>query len=187
MNSPKEDGAGRVDGRPPTPPPSAGVQLEVAILAADHDAPGPEPAATDERPHRTVLVVAAEPDLHRYIRECLRERTDVLVLEAETVAAAVMLASVPTRRISSLWTSRRVRSSWGCCRCLLSYSSTVYRAAFRRRLGLDFSRVRSRGSGCWRRSTGCWVRHRRLPRARHECCPAREVSPGAERGRIIPA
>ena len=93
MNSPKEDGARRVDGRPPTPPPSSGVQLEVAILAADHDAPGPEPAATDERPHRTVMVVGAEPDLHRYIRECLRERTDVRVLEAATVAAAVRLAA----------------------------------------------------------------------------------------------
>ena len=91
MISPKEDGAGRVDTALPTPPPSAGVQLEVAILAADHDAPEREPAVTDERRHRIILVVAAEADLRRYVRECLRECTDVLLLEAETIAAALVV------------------------------------------------------------------------------------------------
>ena len=98
MISPKEDGAGRVDTALPTPPPSAGVQLEVAILGADHDALEPAPSPTDERPHRSALVVAAEADLRRYVRECLRERTDVLLLEAETIAAAlvVMARESPT-------------------------------------------------------------------------------------------
>ena len=75
--------------------PSPRVRLEVAFLDADQAAPAPAPpAATDERTCLPVLVVAAEADFRRYVRECLRERTDVRVVEAATVAASVTLAGV---------------------------------------------------------------------------------------------
>jgi len=75
--------------------PSPRVRLEVAFLDADQAAPTPAPAAAvDERMRLTVLVVAAEADFRRYVRECLRERTDVRVVEATTVTAAVPLAGV---------------------------------------------------------------------------------------------
>ena len=75
--------------------PSPRVRLEVAFLDADQAAPAPAPpAALDERTCLTVLVVAAEADFRRYVRECLRERTDVRVVEATTVTAAVPLAGV---------------------------------------------------------------------------------------------
>jgi hypothetical protein len=94
MNPPTEDGAGREDSVSPTPPPSSRVRLEVAFLDADRAAPAPTPPAVlDERMRLTVLVVAAEADLRRYVRECLRERTDLRLLEAATVTAAVALAA----------------------------------------------------------------------------------------------
>ena len=75
--------------------PSPRVRLEVAFLDADQAAPAPvPPAALDEQTCLTVLVVAAEADVRRYVRECLRERTDVRVLEAATATAAVTLAGV---------------------------------------------------------------------------------------------
>ncbi len=86
----REDG-----GSPPPPPsPSARVRLVVAVLDdADRRAPAPAtPADGDERACLTVLVVAAEADFRRYVRECLRERPDLRLLEAATVAAAVSLA-----------------------------------------------------------------------------------------------
>jgi hypothetical protein len=74
--------------------PSPRVRLEVAFLDADQAAPAPAPqSAPDEREWITVLVVAAEADLRRYVRECLRERTDLRLLEAATVTAAVALAA----------------------------------------------------------------------------------------------
>jgi hypothetical protein len=76
----------------PTPP-SARVQLEVAILAADQLAPVPEPATSHAPTQQTVLIVAAEADLRRYVRECLRERPDLRVLEAASVAAAAVVAA----------------------------------------------------------------------------------------------
>jgi len=51
------------------------------------------PAALDEGMRMTALVVAAEADLRRYVRECLRERIDLRLLEAATVIAAVTLAA----------------------------------------------------------------------------------------------
>ena len=94
MNPPRKDGDGREDGMSPPPPPSPRVRLEVAFLDADQAAPAPTPsAALDERKCLTVLVVAAEADVRRYVRECLRERTDLRVLEAATVTAAVTLAA----------------------------------------------------------------------------------------------
>ena len=90
MNPTREDGGGRED---PSPPPSPRVRLEVAFLDADEAAPAPAPpAALDGRTRLTVLVVAAEADLRRYVRECLRERTDLRLLDAATVSAAVALA-----------------------------------------------------------------------------------------------
>ena len=78
----------------PSHDPSPRVRLEVAFLDADQPAPADAtPAALDERTRLTVLVVAAEVDLRRYVRECLRERSDLRVLEAATVAAAVALAA----------------------------------------------------------------------------------------------
>jgi hypothetical protein len=68
--------------------------LEVAFLDDNQPAPAdPTPAALDERTRLTVLVIAAEADLRRYVRECLRERSDLRVLEAATVTAAVALAA----------------------------------------------------------------------------------------------
>ena len=65
----------------------------MAFLDADQSAPAPAPpAAFDERAYLTVLVVAAEADFRRYVRECLRERRDLRVVEAATVTAAVALA-----------------------------------------------------------------------------------------------
>jgi len=94
MSPPGEDGTGGEDGMSPTrhPPPSARVRLEVAFLDADEDAPAPS-AAIDERTRLTVLVVAAEADFRRYVRECLRERTELRVLEAAMATAAVTLAA----------------------------------------------------------------------------------------------
>ena len=76
----------------PASHPSARVRLEAALLDADEPAPAfaavPEGGACS-----TVLVVAAEPDLRRYVRECLREHPALRVVEAATVAAAVGLAA----------------------------------------------------------------------------------------------
>jgi hypothetical protein len=74
-------------------PPSPRVRLELAFLDADPTAPAPAPPALDERTCLTVLVVAGEADLRRYVRECLRDRTDLRVLEAATVDAAIALAA----------------------------------------------------------------------------------------------
>lgn len=72
--------------------PSAGVRLEVAILAADQAAPAAASDVTNDEPVRlTVLVVAGEADVRWYVRECLRDRADVRVLEAASVAAALTL------------------------------------------------------------------------------------------------
>ena len=74
--------------------PSSRVRLEVAFLDADQASASPAPSpAADDRACLTVLVVAAEVDLRRYVRECLRERTDLRLVEAATVDAAVMLAA----------------------------------------------------------------------------------------------
>ena len=94
MSPPREDGDGREDIPPtPPPPPSSRVRLEVAFLDDNRPAPSPTPPARDERTCLTVLIVAAEVDFRRYVRECLRERADLRLLEAATVAAAVTLAT----------------------------------------------------------------------------------------------
>jgi len=69
------------------------VRLEIAFLDADEGASAPvTPATHDERAWRTVLVVAAESDVRRYVGECLRERTDLRLVEAATAAATVAAA-----------------------------------------------------------------------------------------------
>jgi len=74
--------------------PSPRVRLEVAFLDADQAVPAPTPSSVaDERSCLTVLVVAAEADVRCYVRECLRERTDIRVVEAATVTTAVTLAA----------------------------------------------------------------------------------------------
>ena len=74
--------------------PSARVRLELACLDAKLDAGGAAPAsrasARDAGGGTTLLVAAAEADLRRYVRECLRERPDLRVVDAgggETAAA----------------------------------------------------------------------------------------------------
>ena len=79
---------------PESPAASPRVRLEVELLDADQTAPAPTfSAPDDEHPRLTVLVVAAEADFRRYVSECLRERTDLRLVEAATVVAAVTLAA----------------------------------------------------------------------------------------------
>ena len=97
MNAPSR-GGGLMDGAAPTParPPSSRVRLEAALLDADWAAPvsaDANAALPNERVCSTVLVVAAESDLRRYVRECLRERPALHVVEASTVPAALALAA----------------------------------------------------------------------------------------------
>ena len=93
MNPPADGGDGRLVGPPPTPPPSAVVRLEVALLEADAAAPEPVLVPNDGHPPLTVLVVSAEADLCRYVRECLRDRADVRVRDAATIGAAAAVAA----------------------------------------------------------------------------------------------
>ena len=94
MNPLKEDGGGRGDGVSPSPSPSPRVRLEVEFLDADQAAPATTSRpALEGRTCLTVLVVAAEADVRRYVRECLREHADLCLLEAATIAAAFTLAS----------------------------------------------------------------------------------------------
>jgi hypothetical protein len=73
---------------------SSRVRLEIEFLDADRSAPAPAPTASlDERIRMTVLVVAGETDLRRYVGECLRDRTDLRLIEAQTVSAAIALAA----------------------------------------------------------------------------------------------
>ena len=59
-------------------------------------------AASDESVRLTVLVLAAEADVRRYVRECLRECADVRMVEAVSVAMALTLeatdGAAPARR-----------------------------------------------------------------------------------------
>jgi len=89
----KRGGCGDSGQPEPPPPPSASVRLEVALLS-DRAAPAPVASAPrNERPGLTILVVAAEADVRHYVRECLHDRGDMRILEAETVAAALAIAA----------------------------------------------------------------------------------------------
>ena len=74
-----------------TPNPSAGVRLEVAILAADQAMPAHSRPVAGDDARLTVLVVAAEVDIRRHVRECLRDCAELRVLEAPSVAVALTL------------------------------------------------------------------------------------------------
>jgi hypothetical protein len=56
-------------------------------------------AAADEGACQAVLVVAAEADLRRYVRECLRERPAPRLVETAAVDAAV----APAARYPGAW------------------------------------------------------------------------------------
>jgi len=72
------------------PRPSARVRLEIAVL--DDSDLQPRPETTDDgRPRLTVLVVAADADVRRYVAECLRGRTYLRVCEASNTRAATEL------------------------------------------------------------------------------------------------
>ena len=63
------------------------------MLASDQPAPMPTPDIGDRQQRHTVLVVAADADVRRHVRECLRDRVDLHVLDAPTVAIAEQLAA----------------------------------------------------------------------------------------------
>jgi hypothetical protein len=85
---PGDEALERDDGRP-----SARVRLELAFLDAGPAVPASPPPPLGERGGPTLLVVAAEIDLRSYVRECLRERADLQVVDAATVDAAVVLGA----------------------------------------------------------------------------------------------
>ena len=87
-----DDAARDPDDRAPSL--SARVRLEVELLASDQPASLPAPAVGDERLQHTVLVVAGDADVRRYVRECLRDRTDLRVVEAATIAMATQRAAL---------------------------------------------------------------------------------------------
>jgi hypothetical protein len=70
------------------------VRLEVELLASDQPAPLPGPTLGDDQARHTVLVVAADADVRRYVRECLRDRADLCVLEAAATEIATRLAAL---------------------------------------------------------------------------------------------
>ena len=95
MNTPREqDGESGDTVQPSSPPaPSAGVRLEVAILS-EQPAPAPAPSPPINVPvGLTVVVVAAEADVRQYVRECLRDRVDVKILEAASVTEGLTVAA----------------------------------------------------------------------------------------------
>ena len=75
------------DGRP-----SARVRLELAFLDAGGALSASAPQVDGEGSGPILLVVAAESDLRRYVRECLRDRAELVVVDAATVDGAVSLA-----------------------------------------------------------------------------------------------
>ena len=87
-----DDAARDDDDRAPSPSPR--VRLEVELLASDQPAPMPAPAVGDRRQRHTVLVIVTDADVRHYVRVCLRDRDDLRVLEAATIAAATQLAAL---------------------------------------------------------------------------------------------
>jgi len=68
------------DAGPLLPRVSDRLQLEVELLAAAATAPSDDGIAAVE-PSRTVLLAVGDANLCDYIRECLRQRTDLHVVE----------------------------------------------------------------------------------------------------------
>lgn len=67
--------------------------MEVAFLDAHEAATAPNHSVLDAGGFLAVLVVAAEADFRRYVRECLRERPELRLVQAGSVTAAVALAA----------------------------------------------------------------------------------------------
>ena len=74
------------------PSPSARVRLEVELLANDQPVALPEPAMGDQVLQHTVLVIIEDLDVRQYVRECLRDRVDLELLEAPTAMAEQLTA-----------------------------------------------------------------------------------------------
>ena len=81
------------------PSPSERVRLEVELLASDRPAELTAPVSGDDSQRHTVLLVAEDADVRRYVRECLRDRADLRVLEASTVAMAERLVAAHRPRL----------------------------------------------------------------------------------------
>ena len=94
MQPPLEDDDAARDDSDRAPSPSPRVRLEVELLASDQPAPLPAPAVADQGQRRTVLVVAGDTDVRRHVRECLRDRADLRVLEAASIGVATRLAAL---------------------------------------------------------------------------------------------
>ena len=69
------------------------------MLASDRPAELNSPVGGDESQRHTVLLVAEDADVRRYVRECLRDRADLRVVEASAVAIAEQLAAVHRPRL----------------------------------------------------------------------------------------
>jgi len=70
------------DDGPPRPPASDRLQLEIALLAAAATEPSDDGIAAGE-PGRTVLLAVGDADLREYIKQCLRQRADLRVVEPQ--------------------------------------------------------------------------------------------------------
>lgn len=92
---------GSDDGPALQPSLSARVLLEVAVLASDTVASAdlPSPADNSESRERSVLVTAGDADVRHYVRDCLRPRTDLHVLEAGSTAAMLDAAAMKQPRL----------------------------------------------------------------------------------------
>jgi len=95
---------GDASARPPTPPAaSARVRLEVEILgselAAQREVPVPV-AAPNTHERRTILIVAADASLRRYVRECLRDVTRFLVRDVASAREALELVVQAAPRVA---------------------------------------------------------------------------------------
>jgi hypothetical protein len=66
----------------PRPPASDRLQLEIALLAAAAPEPFDDGIGAGE-PGRTVLLAVGDADLREYIKQCLRQRADLRVVEAQ--------------------------------------------------------------------------------------------------------
>ena len=76
------------------------VRLEVAILAADE-----APSASAPPPHTeavTILVIATDPDVRRYVHECLRGLANVRVLAVVLVSELPHADATADRRVRFL-------------------------------------------------------------------------------------
>lgn len=73
--------------------PSPRVRLEVELLTSRFaSAPAADVHLADERERRSVLIMTRDPDLRRYLRECLAGEGGLHLLEADSAIAALDVA-----------------------------------------------------------------------------------------------